>query len=248
MHFDMWTLSLQVVNFLVLVWLLWRFLFHPVKDIIDRRKELADAATGKLEDARKAVEDEKRRYEDSRRELAEAQRQVGARMRDEMASEREKILEQAREEAGQILSDARDQIARERETAIQSIRGEVASTASGMAAHLLKDASPETYTGILLARIVERLRDLSSEERRQVDTDLAGGDTEIEVVTAAALDEPSRGEWTEKLHDVLGTSTTIEFTTDPDLIAGAVFKLPHAVIEFNWADQLEAARDRMNES
>ena len=49
MLIDWFTVIAQVVNFLILVWLLKRFLYHPILDAIDAReqriaKELADAA------------------------------------------------------------------------------------------------------------------------------------------------------------------------------------------------------------
>lgn len=245
MHFDWWTLSLQTVNFLVLVWLLWRFLFRPVKDIIARREELADAASGKLEEARKSVEEEKRRYEEARRELDEEQRRASATAQQELELERERTLEQAREEAGRIVREAREQVAEERRTAVQSLRAEVAKTAAGMAGQLLHDVSPETYTGVLLARIVERLEHLSAAERRQLDADLKVKDAAVEVVTAVPLEDAGRREWTSRLRALLNTSAAIEFATDPELIAGAVLKLPHLVVEFNWADQLQAASSRI---
>ena len=52
MHFDWWTLALQTVNVLVLIWILARFFFRPVADIVAKRqaetnKLLADAAAAR---------------------------------------------------------------------------------------------------------------------------------------------------------------------------------------------------------
>lgn len=248
MHVDWWTLSLQVLNFLVLVWLLRRFLFQPVKDIIARRKELAAAASGKLEQARKEAEEEKGHYEQARRKIAEERRQLGAKMHDELAQERERTVKQAREEAEKIVQDAHGRIEEERSNAVESLRGEVADLAVDMAAHFLADASPQVYGKVLLDRIGQRLEQLSERERRQLKGDLAAEDTVMTVTTATPLEEDAQKEWTERVHELLSTSAPIEFKTNSDLIAGAVFELPHVVIEFDWADQLDAARDRMTES
>ena len=42
MHLDLWTMALQTVNVLVLVWLLQHFLFRPVAGIIAARRAAAD--------------------------------------------------------------------------------------------------------------------------------------------------------------------------------------------------------------
>ena len=49
MRIDWWTLALQTVNVLVLIWILGRFFFRPVMDIVVKRQQeanklLADAA------------------------------------------------------------------------------------------------------------------------------------------------------------------------------------------------------------
>ena len=50
MHFDPWTLALQTINVLVLVWLLAHFLFRPVAGIIAARRAAADALMSRCGD------------------------------------------------------------------------------------------------------------------------------------------------------------------------------------------------------
>ena len=42
MHIDWWTLAFQTVNVLVLIWILARFFFRPVVDIVAKRQEEAN--------------------------------------------------------------------------------------------------------------------------------------------------------------------------------------------------------------
>ena len=44
MQIDWWTFALQTINFVVLVWLLWRVLYKPVREVIEKRKALAESA------------------------------------------------------------------------------------------------------------------------------------------------------------------------------------------------------------
>jgi F-type H+-transporting ATPase subunit b len=61
MQIDWWTLVLQVINFLVLVWLSWRFLYQPVKEVIQKRKQLAEHAFAEAEKRRAEAESERQR-------------------------------------------------------------------------------------------------------------------------------------------------------------------------------------------
>ena len=56
MHIDWWTLALQAVNFLVLVWLLQRFLYRPVLAIIARRQQLTESVIAEADTAKAAAE------------------------------------------------------------------------------------------------------------------------------------------------------------------------------------------------
>jgi F-type H+-transporting ATPase subunit b len=65
MNFDWTTFVLEVINFLILVWLLKRFLYRPVLDAVARRQSavtatLADAATMRTEAQRLQTEYEGR--------------------------------------------------------------------------------------------------------------------------------------------------------------------------------------------
>ena len=74
MQISWWTLALQAVNFLVLVWLLQRFLYKPVRDILEKRKALATQALDAAAKAKSEAEAERKRYQEERGALV-AERQ-----------------------------------------------------------------------------------------------------------------------------------------------------------------------------
>ena len=69
MHIDGWTILLQAVNFLILVWLLRRFLYRPVLAVIAERQAATERARNEAEAARQAAEDARRALEDQRAAL-----------------------------------------------------------------------------------------------------------------------------------------------------------------------------------
>ena len=102
MNFSWWTFALQAVNFLILIWLLRRFLFKPVTAIVARRKE--EIARGMTE-----VSAEKQKALNMQRDLQaqragiEAERQKAIEeQRAQLADERKKMIDEARAEAEKI--------------------------------------------------------------------------------------------------------------------------------------------------
>jgi F-type H+-transporting ATPase subunit b len=134
---DAWKLGFQIVNFLILLFLLNRFLFKPVLRRIDERQSTLSKG---LEDAAAAARD---------RELARAERDAAlaeARQESEALVQRAaktaeatsaEILAAARESAEQLTARARDEIAAEKDRALAEIRGEVANLALDAAGKLV---------------------------------------------------------------------------------------------------------------
>lgn len=239
MQIDWWTLGLQAINFLVLVWLLWRFLFRPVKTIIQRRQELATQATDKAEVTQRQAEAEKARYESDRLALAEERRDVLKKAHDGAAAERQTILEAARTEARQITDAARKAMEEDRRQDMAALKDDIASLAGDMAAHILQSAAPDAYTGLLLDRLVATIHDLPTDGKTQFMADAGTGPATI--VTARPLDDASKAACTGKLHQLLPKECDIRFEADAALGGGVELRLAHTIISYSFADQVKQA-------
>jgi F-type H+-transporting ATPase subunit b len=134
---DLFKLGFQIVNFLILLYLLNRFLFKPALRRIDERQSRLNQG---LEDAAAAARD---------RELARAEREAAlteARQESEALVQRAaktaeatsaEILAAARESADQLTARASDEIEAEKERALAEIRAEVADLALDAAGKLV---------------------------------------------------------------------------------------------------------------
>ena len=186
MTFNVWTFLFQVINFLVLVYILRRLLYRPLREAIDRRREAnakaqADAEAARREAAalqesldRQLAEVDGKREAVLReaRERAEAERQA-------TAAEAEAAIRRRREEVDR-------QLARERDEALRSLRAELVHSAVEMAGRLLSEAADSTLQRQLAARLVEELRRVSEDQRRRFREEWDDGEAAV-VETAAEL-------------------------------------------------------------
>lgn len=243
MRIDWWTLGLQAINFLVLVWLLWRFLYRPVKAVIEKRKELTERAFAEADTRKDAAEAARQRFEEAQAELARERQDMLKKIHEEQQAERREILEEAKREADKLLESTREAIAEERESALREMRGEVAALAVELASGLLEKAGTNAAADVFLDGLEQRLRKLPAEERERLRKDLEPDDARLTVVTAAPLTPSKQDVWREMLNTSLEQKHRIDFTTDPAILGGAELRFPHAVLKFTWADQLEKAEE-----
>ena len=134
---DAFKLGFQIVNFLILLYLLNRFLFKPVLSRIDERQRTLRQG---LEDAETAARDRELARAEREAALAEARREAEA-MVQRAAKTAEAtsadILAEAKASAEQITARARQEISAEKDRALAEIRGEVADLALEAAGKLI---------------------------------------------------------------------------------------------------------------
>ena len=239
MKFSWWTFALQVVNFLILVWLLRRFLFRPVSAIVARRKEeigrtLADASEEREKAAgvRRELEAERAGIEAERQKAFEEQRE-------RLAAERSKMLEEARSQAAEMLNQARQRIEEERAAAGEELFARTVQLAGVLAELLLRDLALPSIEKPFLARVLDYLDRLPEQERAGLISQL--GENDLLVTTAHVLGPDEESEWRNQLQKRITNGGSVKFRADPALIAGAEITFPHAILRFNWRDGLVAA-------
>jgi F-type H+-transporting ATPase subunit b len=134
---DIWKLGFQIVNFLLLLYLLNRFLFKRVLRLLDERQTKISQG---LEDAETAARDRELARAEREAALAEARREAEAmvqRAAKTAEATRAEILAEAKASAEQITTRAREEISAEKDRALAEIRGEVADLALEAAGKLI---------------------------------------------------------------------------------------------------------------
>lgn len=247
MQIDWWTLALQAVNFLVLVWLLWRFLYRPVREVIAQRKQRVEQAMAEAAEKESDAEAARQRYEKARADLAEERQDALKKIHGEWDAERRKLLEEAKSEAAGMMEAARESLAKERDATLKEVRERVADLAVEFAAELLQKVGSQASSGAYLARIQRRLEELPEVELARLRDDLAAADAVLTVATATPLAPEEREAWAERFGACLGQDHRVEFAADPQILGGAELRFPHAVLKFTLADQLRQAREALRE-
>jgi F-type H+-transporting ATPase subunit b len=131
------TLFVQMVNFLILIFLLHRFLYKPLTQFLATRadgiKRSLEEAKAAREAAAKAQQEYEARIAATRREAA-ALRESAVR---EVEEERQRLLKVSRDEAARLLTEAKAQIEQEVKRAKAELRAEVVGLSLGVAERLI---------------------------------------------------------------------------------------------------------------
>src|SRR5215471_9519538 len=106
MHIDWWTLGLQAVNAVVLIWFLAYFLFRPVADAIAGRQKAAGQMLADAKAAKVAAENERNKVLAETAQLTAHRGEAMKAIEAEAAAAKSALLLKAQAEADKIRSDS----------------------------------------------------------------------------------------------------------------------------------------------
>jgi F-type H+-transporting ATPase subunit b len=245
MHVDWQTLALQAVNFLILIWLLQRFLYKPVRAVIERRRLLAEKAFADTDRSRTELEEQKRSLENERAGVEAERRDLLRAAHEQLEQERGRIIEQAKREAETIVKSGREQLDKERARALDELKQQITETAVKAASVLLQHAAPEALNMHFLGGVERRFAELPGQEQALLRSAAAGAG--VTTVTSTALDAAQQKQWRERLGELLGDDAKIEFSAAPEIIGGVELRFPHATLKYSWSAQLDQEGRLLNE-
>ena len=238
MELDWSTFILEIVNFLILVWLLAHFFYKPVMNIIAERKKSIQDTLDKAEHMRTDAESLKSQYEnrleDWEKEKAVARGDLHVQLEQERKramEELEKSMEEERERAGVLAQRERDNALEEAE------RAGVAHGLSFSTRLLERLAGPEIEAR--LARIVgEDLLSLSTEQASILRRAWSSSNGTIVVRSVWPVEAASKTAIQDALSKVTGATPGFDFKQDPSLIAGICIDIGSFKIEANFKSEL----------
>lgn len=220
MEIDWFTVIAQIVNFLILIWLLKKFLYKPVLNAVDERErnitsQLEDAARHKAE-ARKEKERFRQKNEQFDREHADQMREA----REQAEEELKRLNEEARLESSalreRLEESLRQQVEELRETVKTRTKKEVFAIAR-QALEQLADASLEEQ---MVRVFILKVNSLEGPERQKFKKSLTGSTGPVVVWSVFEPAPALKKELEEALSKVTGKALSVEYRTDPDLVSG----------------------------
>jgi F-type H+-transporting ATPase subunit b len=242
---DWTTFALEIMNFLVLVWLLKRLLYKPVLNAIAERKANVQNTLSDADKLRKEAQTLREEYEHRQADWRQEKETVRNRMLEEVNGERVRLLAELQSTLQQEQEKAR--ALEERRLSDLTHHVEDAAIAQGglFAARLLaRLASPELGAR-LVEVVIEDLHRLPEERRQAMRTACARGDAPIVVTSAHRLSSPQRESLMEAVQSLLGRTISCEWREDPQLLAGIRLSLGPWMLGANLQDELKFFSDTL---
>jgi F-type H+-transporting ATPase subunit b len=247
MLIDWFTIGAQVLNFLILVWLMKRFLYKPILHAIENREkriatELANADKKKAE-AQKESDEFKHKNE----EFDQQRAALLSKATDEAEVERQWLLDEARKAAAALSSKQQETLRNDEHNLHQAISRQTQQEVFAIARKALTDLATTSLEERLGEVFTRRLREMDGKVKAGLAEALKTASDPAIVRSAFDLPAEQRAAIQNALNETFSAEINVRFETAPDLISGIELTTNGQKVAWSIADYLESLEKGVDE-
>lgn len=242
------TVGAQIVNFLILVWLLNRFLYGPITRAMAQRE---DDIRSRFAEADKRRSEAEAMAADFKRkeETFDAERQdLLAKANTEADALKRALLEEARSEVEGRRQAWRKQIADERADFMEDFKRRAAEHFYQLARAALGDLADGTLEEPMARRFIEKLEALDASMRQKLvrETTRSGGEVRLE--SAFELTPDAQARLTAAVRRIIVDDANVDFGRSDDVLCGLRLKAQGQTVEWSLNSYLDDLEARLEEA
>jgi len=238
MLIDWFTVVAQVINFLILVWLLKRFLYRPILNAIDAREQRIDAQLADADNKKLQAEKERDEFHRRNEEFDRQRDAYLSQMKDEAKAERQRLFDMARQESDELRNKLQRAIRNEQQGLHEALSRRAREEVFAIARQVLTDLAATTLEQRMTEIFIHRLQELDDGEHTVLKSAFETAGSPLLVRTAFSLSSQQQTAIETAINDILGGEKQLRFETAPDLVSGIELSADGKKIAWSIADYL----------
>lgn len=240
MLIDWFTVCAQIVNFLILVWLLKRFLYRPILDAIDAREKRIAQQIAEAERQDAMAQQQQAELKSRSAEFDAERDALMARALEEAQAQKQKLMMDARQEYESLRSLQAETLNRERDDVVRQVTSSTADEVFAIARKTLLDLASTELEERMADVFADRVRKLSAPERRQMAEAIGSSPAPPVIRSGFRLSASAESSIRSALDETLGRDGRLRFETSPQLVSGIELATQGYKISWSIANYLDS--------
>ncbi len=240
MLIDWFTIVAQIINFLILVFLLHRFLYKPIVKTIKSRQNEIERRWQDAEDEKESAKQTANSYKQKQRELEQKEQDIIAQAQEEADHKYHNLVEQARQEVEQKRQSWEESLQQDKEQFYSHLREKITQQVYEISRHAFEDLANISLEKQVINRFLHRLENLSEKERHHLAACLQKNDNGLVIRSHFEIPSENRDQILNSLHRTqIYQGENVHFTETSDLICGIELQASDYKIAWNLKDYLQ---------
>jgi F-type H+-transporting ATPase subunit b len=233
------TFLLEIFNFLVLVWILKRFLYQPVLNLIARRRAAIEDQLSEAKQLHADADTLKQQYEHRLVDWEQERQKAMENLMGELEETRLHQLDDLKAEFAREEEKLRVARSRQDKQAMREIEQRALQQGAGFASRLLAEAAGPELENRLFDLLLDDLNALSADRISVLGNEWGESPERILVTSAFPLAEDKCHRLEDILTRITGLSAPVHFEQDAKLLAGLNITIGAWVLQLNVRDELQ---------
>jgi F-type H+-transporting ATPase subunit b len=233
------TFALEIINFLVLVWLLKHFLYQPVKAVVARRRESITAQLDEAAARQQQAEELRSQYENRLADWESEREEARQGLQREIEDERERMLDGLQQELASEREKAAVLAQRQLEERVRENEARALEQGARFVARLVDGVASPELEARLLELLLRELKQLPPAQRDALHSLESDKAVPVMVLSAFPLGEEQKASLQQRIASLVPGSLAFEWREDRKLIAGLRITVGPWVIHANLHDELK---------
>ncbi|MDB5325681.1 MAG: synthase subunit [Phycisphaerales bacterium] len=217
---DWFTVCAQVINFVILAWLMKRFLFKPILAAIDARETLIAGELSAATSKQAAAESGRLAFEKKAGDFDQQRAALLSKATTDATVWREKMLADARQAADDLSAERRDALAAESKSIADAVGRRARQEVFAIARRTLNDLGGVSVQACIVDAFCRRVRATPGPTRARLGEALSSGSIPAVVRTAVELPAEGRAAVQQSLNETFAADVPLRYETVPALIGG----------------------------
>ncbi len=247
MVIDLFTVIAQIINFLILVFLLKKFLFNKIIGIIDERENKISEQLSNAEKQERATQEELEKQREIREKMEQEWDDNMAKIKKEVQAKRQDMMKEARQSANQTQEEWKKAMLKQRDAFLQELRYLSCRQVCQVSKKVLADLANERLESHLISSFLERLDSLQKNKEQGFKLSELSGEEKVEIYTAFQLQKKDKEKITEKIKNLTNNQVDIIFKESNDLICGIELRSEGKKIAWSIESYLDVLDRRLKE-
>jgi F-type H+-transporting ATPase subunit b len=241
MKFDFWTLLFQIINFAVLLFILKRVLYKPLKEIMEKRRSIIEKNISEAEKIKEEALEIHARNQLEMEKLKELKKELTDKMKEEVEAERAVILADAEKEAQKLIEKKQVLFDTEKRRIEAELKNQALEIVETFCTRLLRDISNEDVHRTLFTKFKAEIPRITEDIKN------AYGDDEIkiELLSPYPLSEADIKEIENELATRLNKEISSKAVLDAGLIGGLKMRVFDKVYDASLKGQIQTFRNSL---
>ena len=247
MLIDWFTVGAQALNFVILLWLMKRYLYKPILVAIDaREKRIADELAG-ADAKRTEAQKDRDEFQKKNEEFAQQRDALMSKATDEAKTERQRLIDQARQAADAESAKRQETLISDARSLNQAIARRTQLEVFAIARKALTDLATTSLEERLSEVFTRRLREMNGKEKAGLTDAFKATSARTLVRSAFELPEPQRTAIQNAFNETFSSVVPLRFETAPELVSGIEVTANGQRLAWSIADYLTSMEKGLGE-